>query len=95
MKTIEEIRVRVIELSAEQAGVAPAEVTVEHDFYADLNFDSLDITEFAMNVEDEFGVTFPDEAIENVRKVSNAIDLVWEQTKQQEQATATSGSSPS
>jgi acyl carrier protein len=72
----QDIEQRVIELAAEQAGVEPAQVTIQHHFVNDLNFDSLDKVEFAMKVEDEFEVHVPDEELEAVQTVGDATELV-------------------
>ena len=70
------IEQRVIELAAEQAGVEPTQVTLQHHFVNDLNYDSLDRVEFAMKVEDEFEVRVADEELESVQTVGDAAELV-------------------
>jgi acyl carrier protein len=67
---------RVIELAAEQAGVDPNLVTPDHHFASDLKFDSLDATEFAMDLEDEFHIAVPDEQIQQMQTVGQAIAYV-------------------
>ena len=51
-------------------------VTLETRLIDDLHFDSLGIMMFAMAIEDEFGVTFDDQAMnfETVRDVVNYIE---------------------
>lgn len=49
------VKEKVIEAVAELTGKDVSEFTDETKF-ADLGIDSLDITELAMNLEDEFGV---------------------------------------
>lgn len=68
----------VIDLAADQVGANPAEVTPETRFVEDLAYDSLDTTEFVMNIEDEFGVNVPDEQVDQLRTVGAVID--WLQT---------------
>ena len=79
MKDVNEITTKIIRIAADQAGVAPADVSRETHFINDLNFDSLDVVEFSMSLEDEFGVTIPDEEIDNVKTIDNAIDFVKKQ----------------
>jgi acyl carrier protein len=50
------------------------------DFYVDLEFDSLEATEFIIGLEEEFGITIQDKAAENMRCVKDAIALVTELT---------------
>jgi acyl carrier protein len=72
--TREEIESKIIELAAEQAGVDKSEVTPATHFVNDLHFDSLDVVEFAMEVEDELGMSIPDDAIERLQTVGDVID---------------------
>ena len=54
----------------------PEEVTPDKSFAEDLDADSLDLAEIIMAIEDEFGVTIPDEILEKVVTVQDAYDLV-------------------
>ncbi|MFA6948754.1 MAG: acyl carrier protein [Eubacteriales bacterium] len=47
---------KVIKLLADYKEIDPATVTVESTL-ADLKFDSLDVAEITMSIEDEFGIT--------------------------------------
>ena len=57
----DEVERKVIELAAKQVGVDPATVFPATHFVNDLAFDSLDAMDFAMNVEDEWDVSIPDD----------------------------------
>lgn len=70
---------KVIELAADQGGVDPAHVCPETHFINDLNFDSLDVVEFTMSLEDAFGLSVPDEDAENLRTVGQVTDYVEKQ----------------
>ncbi len=67
---------RIIALAAQQAVVDPAEVSPASHFEADLNYDSLAKVEFAMELEDAFGITISDELMGEVQTVGEAIDGV-------------------
>jgi acyl carrier protein len=82
MKDVTEITTKIIKIAADQAGVAPEQVARETHFINDLNYDSLDAFEFAMSLEDEFGVKVPDEEIENIKTVDDAIELVKKQSEE-------------
>ena len=69
---IEKIR----DIIATTLNLAPEEVTPEKSFAEDLDADSLDLAEIIMAIEDEFGVTIPDEILEKVVTVQDAYDLV-------------------
>jgi acyl carrier protein len=44
----------------------------------DLGADSLDIVELVMALEEEFGVSIPDEQAEKIKSVGDAVDFVVE-----------------
>jgi acyl carrier protein len=79
--TQQEIEQKVIELAADQAGVPATQVTRVTHFFNDLNYDSLDVVEFAMSAEDEFEISIADEDVDKIKTVEEAVDYVMEKTK--------------
>ncbi len=71
-----EIEEKVIAIVAEQMGVDKGEISRETNFVNDLNADSLDTVELAMEFEDEFETSIPDEDAEKIQTVGNAIDFI-------------------
>ena len=69
LEKIREIVAKVLNLNVE-------DVTPDKSFGEDLDADSLDLAEIIMAIEDEFGVTIPDEILEKVVTVQDAYDLV-------------------
>ena len=82
----EEIQSKIIAIAAEQAGVPVEQVTPATHFVNDLNFDSLDVVEFAMEVEDELGLSIPDDQVEKLQTVEDVIGYVADQLKSAAQA---------
>lgn len=72
---------RVIEIVAEQMGVAKDQVTRDTSFVNDLGADSLDIVELVMEFEEEFDMTIPDEEAEKIQTVGQAISYIEDHTK--------------
>ena len=58
------------EIIATQLRLDPSEITDDTDIADDLGADSLDIVEILMVIEEEFGVTIPDDEVVNLRKLS-------------------------
>ena len=56
--------------------VAPEQVTVEAKFADDLDADSLDLVELVMGLEERFDISVPEEHLEDVATVGQAVDLV-------------------
>ena len=73
-----EIEAKVIDIVAEQMGVARAEISRETSFTNDLNADSLDTVELVMAFEEEFGVEIPDDAAERILTVKDAVSFLEE-----------------
>ena len=67
---------RVRKVLAEQLAVDESQVTVQARFAEDLNADSLDLTEAVLALEDEMGIEIPEEEMEGVKTVGQAVDLV-------------------
>ena len=58
-------------LSVDEAKIVP-----EAKFADDLDADSLDLVELVMALEEEFGVSVPEEELEGIDTVQQAYDLV-------------------
>ena len=66
----------VIQIIAEVAGRDPATLDLDHDLVMDVGLDSLDTVELAMQLEEQFELFLPDEAIEGMRRVSDVVAMV-------------------
>jgi acyl carrier protein len=60
----------------EQLGVDGETVSMESNFIDDLNADSLDIVELVMAMEQEFGISIPDEEAERIKSVGDAVEFI-------------------
>jgi acyl carrier protein len=66
----------VIDTAVELLKLDPSAVTEDATWGEDLEADSLDLTELVMALEDHFEVEVPEEALENVKTVGDAADVV-------------------
>jgi acyl carrier protein len=60
----------------EQLGIDGETVSMESCFVDDLNADSLDMVELVMAMEQEFGISIPDEEAERIKTVGDAIEFI-------------------
>ena len=71
-----EIEERVRKVLADQLARDESEVTLEARFEEDLDADSLDLVEAVLALEENLGVDIPEEEMESVKTVGQAVDLV-------------------
>ena len=64
------------EVAAEVLSVDPDQVTETARFKEDLDADSLDLVELVMGLEERFDIQVPEEDLEGVTTVGQAVDLV-------------------
>lgn len=76
----------VIRLVAERGGVAAVELVRATHFRDDLHFDSLDVVELTMSLEESFSITIPDSDIEALRTIGDVIDHVIRKTSETDAA---------
>ena len=68
-----EVESRMTGLITEQLGVSKDEVALNASFLDDLGADALDIVELVMSMEEEFDVEIPDDDVERLRTIGDAI----------------------
>jgi acyl carrier protein len=71
-----ELEQKVCKILADNLSVPVEQVTPASRFQEDLDADSLDLVEAVLALEEEFGVTIPEEEMEGVRTVGQAVQLV-------------------
>jgi len=72
---------RFTKCAVNMLSVDAAKVTREARFKEDLEADSLDLVEFVMELESEFGVEVPEQELEGITTVGQAFDLIVAKTK--------------
>src|SRR5436309_9529705 len=71
-----ELQTKVCQILADNLSVPEDQVTPQSRFQEDLDADSLDLVEAVLGLEEEFGVSIPEEEMEGVKTVGEAINLV-------------------
>ncbi len=71
-----ELADKIKKLIAEQLNKAVEDVTDDKEVVKDLGADSLDVVEMLMNLEEEFGITVPEEDAVNIKTVGDIIKLI-------------------
>jgi acyl carrier protein len=71
-----DVQDRVKKIVVEHLGVDEGKVSAEASFIEDLGADSLDIVELVMAFEEEFGVEIPDDEVENIATIGQAVSFI-------------------
>ena len=74
----EQVYKRVVELIQDEKG-EDFDVQPESTLADNIVADSVEIMEFVLNLEDEFGIDIPDAAIERFETLSDIVDFVYEE----------------
>ena len=67
---------KVTEIIANQLSVEKGKITEATNIAEDLGADSLDLVEILMSLEDEFGVSIPDEAIPDIKTIKDVVNFI-------------------
>ena len=76
MEDREEITRRVFEVIVEHFNDFRNSLDLDTKFYDDLNCDSLDVVELVMDLEDEFSVVIPDDALDSIKTIGGMITYI-------------------
>ncbi len=72
----QEILAGLAELVTEETGLPAADVQLDKSFVDDLDIDSLSMMTIVVNAQDKFNVEIPDEAVTELKTVSDAVDYI-------------------
>ena len=67
---------KVKEIIANQLSVKAEDLKDDTNIAEELGADSLDLVEILMSLEDEFGVSIPDEAIPTIKSIKDLVDFI-------------------
>ncbi|WP_213455035.1 acyl carrier protein [Rhizomonospora bruguierae] len=76
MTTRDEITAGLAEILEEVAGVTPDDVAEGKSFTDDLDVDSLSMVEVVVAAEEKFGVKIPDNEVQNLKTVGDAVSYI-------------------
>jgi acyl carrier protein len=71
-RVLDEVRATMVQLGVDPAGIGPASQLVD-----DLDLDSLDWVDLAMQLEENLSITLTDERFSSLRTVQDVVDRVY------------------
>jgi acyl carrier protein len=75
-KAVAPIRDRLFRTICERLALIPGQITPTTSFIEDVGADSLDVVKLVMAVEEEFGVSIPEDEAEKIKTVGDVIDFL-------------------
>lgn len=67
----------ILKLLVAELDVSPTDIKPDMTISDDLNFDSLQLYEFVIDIEEAYDIRLPDDLLDNVKTISDMIDLVY------------------
>ena len=72
----EEIFNKIRDMIADNFDVDKDKITENTNFTEDLDADSIDLVEFILQLEDEFGAEIPDDEAEKIKTIGDAVSYI-------------------
>ena len=72
----EEIFNKIKDMIADNVDVDKDKITEDTNFMDDLDADSIDLVEFILQLEDEFGAEIPDDEAEKIKTIGDAVSYI-------------------
>ena len=80
MKKRNEIKNKIAEILLDHKWIKPdVKVKESHEYMNTYGMDSIDMVEFAMDLEHEYGICIPDHIVERMNTVARTIDYIHQQ----------------
>ena len=76
MTTSADLAQQLRDLSVDQLSVSPSQLVRDASLSDDLGLDSLAAIEWGMSIEDAFGISLPEDAMEHVKTYGDVEELV-------------------
>ncbi len=67
---------KVAKMLSEQLNVPVDSITPQSEVVKDLGADSLDVVELMMALEDDYGITLPENEVEGLKTVQDIVDML-------------------
>ena len=72
MTTFEKLK----KIISEQLYVDKSKITMDSDIVEDFEADSIEMVDIVMDIEDEFGVEIPDDAMETMHRIGDVVEYI-------------------
>lgn len=67
---------KIIDMLEKQLGIDKSKITEDSDIIKDIGADSLDIVEFLMDAENEWGITIEEEDVKDLHTIGDVVKYI-------------------
>lgn len=67
---------KITDMLEKQLGIDKSKITEDSDIIKDIGADSLDIVEFLMDAENEWGITIEEEDVKNLHTIGDVVKYI-------------------
>lgn len=67
---------KIKDMLEKQLGIDKSKITEDSDIIKDIGADSLDIVEFLMDAENEWGITIEEEEVKNLHTIGDVVKYI-------------------
>lgn len=67
---------KIKDMLEKQLGIDKSKITEDSDIIKDIDADSLDIVEFLMDAENEWGITIEEEDVKNLHTIGDVVKYI-------------------
>ena len=67
---------KIKDMLEKQLGIDKSKITEDYDIIKDIGADSLDIVEFLMDAENEWGITIEEEDVKNLHTIGDVVKYI-------------------
>lgn len=76
MEDFEMVLDKIKDMLEKQLGIDKSKITEDSDIIKDIGADSLDIVEFLMDAENEWGITIEEEDVKNLHTIGDIVKYI-------------------
>ena len=76
----EKVFEQVVRIMADTLEISPEEISADLSFNSDLPFDSLQLYEFVIDLEEAYNIKLPDEMLDQMKTVDDIVNLIMRLT---------------
>lgn len=67
----------VLNMLVDKLNISPTDIHIDTDVREELMFDSLDLYELVIDIEEAYDIRLPDEDLDNIVRVQDVVDLIY------------------